>query len=82
MHQAFAAATTVVALALSTRAGPAQRRPPLTPPPAAIDACKDLKAGDRCSFVFDGETLEGTCLTPLGDVVCVPYGHPPRPSSR
>lgn len=49
------------------------------PPPEAIEACKDKKAGDAVSFKGRrGESLKATCQEVEGTLVAVPEGHKPR----
>ena len=48
------------------------------PPQEALDACAKLKAGDACSFTFDGRALSGTCRGPADKpAACAPEGMSP-----
>ncbi len=53
------------------------------PPPEAISACANLRAGDACSFTFDARAVDGTCRAgPDSQVACAPKDMPPPPSDR
>lgn len=62
-------ATQTQAQAASTEGagGADPKRPPRHPhgpPPEAFEACQSKAAGDACTVVFGGETLEGKCAPP------------------
>ncbi|HEY2733272.1 MAG TPA: hypothetical protein VGI70_04770 [Polyangiales bacterium] len=51
------------------------------PPKEAIDACKDLTAGDACNITFDDESIAGTCHdSPDGNgpMACMPSAPPSK----
>jgi len=60
-------------------------RRPHGPPPEALAACVNLKAGDACSIALRGATVDGTCRTGpdgQGDLACAPKDMPLPPPER
>ncbi len=57
-------------------------RPRHSPPPEAIDACKDKTEGSEASFTLpNGHTVTGTCELRHGVLAVRPEGGPHRPPS-
>ncbi len=74
---------TVLLIYIPALAQTPERRPRRGPPPEAVQACKQLKMGDRCSFVSPHGKLSGSCWRPNDNLplACRPDGHrqpPPR----
>lgn len=42
------------------------------PPPAALDACRDISAGDACLVDTPDGSLEGTCAEVRAGTACIP----------
>ncbi len=52
------------------------------PPQEAIDACEGLAENDACTVTLPNRDIEGVCFdAPIGELVCVPEGRQPPPSS-
>jgi len=60
------------------RQGQGQGGHPPGPPPESIEACQGKSENDACSFTSPRGTVEGLCLSPRGQLHCVPKDGPGR----
>lgn len=54
------------------------------PPPEAVSACANLRAGDACSFSFGAGAVDGACRAgpDSAPLACAPKDMPPPASRR
>jgi len=58
---------------------PVMAKPPMGPPPQALEACQDKSVNASCSFTAPFGEVEGRCLATPQGMACVPEGRGGKP---